>query len=79
MNCPTILTENLCLRPFTQSDAITMHKILNGKDVLRYFPGTQTPTLEQVERMIGRLLTHRTAPRVLPASAGMGNRCNVGE
>ena len=58
MNCPTILTENLCLRPFTQSDANTMHKILNGKDVLKYFPGTQTPTLEKVERMIGRLLTH---------------------
>lgn len=53
-----IWTENLCLRPFTPADAIPMHRIINGKDVLKYFPGTQTLTLEQVERMIDRLLTH---------------------
>ena len=55
---PTIETERLWLRPFTPQDATTMHQILNGPDVLKYFPGPQTVTEAQVERMIGRLLTH---------------------
>ncbi|MCP4363180.1 MAG: GNAT family N-acetyltransferase [Chloroflexi bacterium] len=55
---PTITTGRLCLRPFTPVDATPLHHILNGKDVLKYFPGTQTPSQEQVERMIGRLLNH---------------------
>ena len=55
---PTIETERLRLRPFTPEDAPAMHHILNGPDVLKYFPGPQTVTEAQVERMIGRLLTH---------------------
>jgi ribosomal-protein-alanine N-acetyltransferase len=35
-----------------------MHRILNGPDVLKYFPGPQTVTEVQVDRMIGRILTH---------------------
>ncbi len=58
MNIPTISTARLILRPFTPADAETMHQIMSGKDVLRYFPGTKVPTQEQVRRMIGRLLQH---------------------
>ncbi|MCP4421853.1 MAG: GNAT family N-acetyltransferase [Chloroflexi bacterium] len=58
MNNPTILTENLRLRPFTPTDATSMHQIMSGKDVLRYFPGAQAPSLEQVQRMISLFLTH---------------------
>ena len=58
MIIPIIETENLRLRPFSPTDTPAMHKIMNGKDVLLYFPGTQTPSPEQVERMIGRLLAH---------------------
>ncbi len=54
----TIMTERLCLRPFTPTDATSMHQIMSGKDVLRYFPGAQAPSLEQVQRMIFRFLTH---------------------
>ena len=58
MNIPTIMTENLRLRPFTPQDSIRMHQIMNGKDVLQYFPGTQTVSQEQVARMIDRLNDH---------------------
>ena len=55
---PTIETERLWLRPFAPEDAPTMHQILNGPDVLKYFPGPQTVTEAQVERMINRILAH---------------------
>jgi RimJ/RimL family protein N-acetyltransferase len=58
MNIPTLTTENLRLRPFTPADATPMHHILNGKDVLKYFPGPQSLTAEQVQRSISQLLTH---------------------
>ena len=58
MEIPTITTQNLRLRPFTLTDAPTMHQILSGQDVLRYFPNTQPPPLEGAERMIGCLLSH---------------------
>ncbi len=58
MKIPTILTERLRLRPFTQEDTLVMHQIMNGKDVLRYFPGAQTVSQEQVARMIERLNAH---------------------
>jgi ribosomal-protein-alanine N-acetyltransferase len=58
MTTPTLSTKNLLLRPFTLADVQVMHRILNGRDVLRYFPGSQSLTEEQVERSIGRLLDH---------------------
>jgi len=48
----------LRLRPFTPEDAPTMHQILDGPDVLKYFPGPQTVTEVQIERMISRILAH---------------------
>lgn len=51
-------TSRLCLRPFTLEDTIAMHQIINGKDVLKYFPGTQTLTAAQVRRMIERMVAH---------------------
>ena len=58
MMIPTIETGRLWLRPFTPEDTPTMHRILNGQDVLKYFPGPQTVTGAQVERMISRMLAH---------------------
>lgn len=58
MNIPTYMTDRLILRAFTEADAVPMHHIMSGKDVLRYFPGTQAPSLEGVQRMIQRLLKH---------------------
>ena len=58
MNIPTITTERVRLRPFTLEDTLTMHQIINGKDVLKYFPGSKTVTEAQVQRMIERIQAH---------------------
>ena len=55
MKIATVTTEHLNLRPFTTADAATMHQIINGKDVLQYFPGNQSVTREQVQGMIKRI------------------------
>ena len=58
MKTPTITTERLHLRQFTVEDTPTMHQIINGKDVLKYFPGSKTVTEAQVQRLIERIRTH---------------------
>ncbi len=55
---PTITTERLRLRPFIPSDAAAMHQIMNGENVLRYFPNAHTPPLEQVQRIVDRTIAH---------------------
>ncbi len=55
---PKITTPRLTLRPFTEEDIDPMHQILIGKDVLRYFPNTDPPQRERVERMVLGLLKH---------------------
>jgi RimJ/RimL family protein N-acetyltransferase len=57
-NVPTIMTPRLTLRPFAEEDIDPLHQILIGKDVLRYFPKTDPPRREQVERMAFRLFEH---------------------
>lgn len=54
----TLKTPRLVLRPFTPADTERLYTIISGKDVLKYFPGTTTPSQEQVGKMIGRLLNH---------------------
>ena len=58
MNIPTMTTENLYLRPFSQTDVPDMFHILNGENVLQYFPSTKPPTQEQVQKMIDLILQH---------------------
>ena len=58
MSIPTRITQRLILRPFTESDVDPMHRILNGKDVLRYFPPTDPPGRDRVHSMISGLLKH---------------------
>jgi ribosomal-protein-alanine N-acetyltransferase len=55
---PTITTSRLILRPFTGADVDPMHRILNGEGVLRYFPPTDPPARDRVQRMISGLLKH---------------------
>jgi RimJ/RimL family protein N-acetyltransferase len=54
----TITTPRLDLRPFTLADAGPFHRILCGKDVLHYFPRSDPPPLERVEKWIGQVLAH---------------------
>ena len=58
MDVPTITTSRLTLRSFNLEDAEPLHSILNGKDVLRYFPSTQPPPLERVQNLLDRQLAH---------------------
>lgn len=58
MTIPTIKTDRLTLRAFTQADTDALTLILNGDDVLRYFPTTTPPTRDCVAKMITRILHH---------------------
>ncbi len=58
MNIPTIATSYLTLRPFRPEDAPALHAILSEKDILQYFPSTQTPTLDQTQKFISHQLEH---------------------
>jgi ribosomal-protein-alanine N-acetyltransferase len=55
---PIVNTKRLILRAFTEADVDPMHRILNGEGVLRYFPPTDPPAHERVQRMISGLLKH---------------------
>jgi ribosomal-protein-alanine N-acetyltransferase len=54
----TIATPRLILRALTEEDIEPMVRILGGEDVLRYFPKTDPPPRERVEKMILGLLRH---------------------
>lgn len=58
MKISTITTQNLTLRAFTGEDADAMFKVLNGQDVLKYFPSSEPMTQELVQKMINFLLNH---------------------
>jgi RimJ/RimL family protein N-acetyltransferase len=55
---PTIATPRLVLRAFTAEDAEALHRLLSEEGVLRYFPATDPPSMDRVQQMISRLLTH---------------------
>ncbi len=46
------------MRPFKSEDALRLHSIYQEKDVLKYFPGSSSPSLEQVESFVSRQYTH---------------------
>ena len=54
----TLTTPRLSLRPFTLADAGPFHQILCGRDVLRYFPRSDPPPRERVEKWLNRVLAH---------------------
>ena len=58
MQIPTLTTDRLILRGFTQQDVDALHDVLSERDVHRYFPLTDLPTREQVEKVIADQLAH---------------------
>ena len=56
MSIPTFETERLRLRPFVHEDAVRLHQILAVDGVLRYYPSSDPPDLERVERLVARQL-----------------------
>ena len=58
MHIPTVKTDRLILRPFTEHDAEELHRILAQEGVLRYFPNTEPPPLDRVQKFIAAQLEH---------------------
>jgi len=58
MSTPTIGTTRLTLRHFTHLDAEPLHKILGVPGVLEYFPSSDPPDLERVQKLVQRQIDH---------------------
>jgi ribosomal-protein-alanine N-acetyltransferase len=58
MEIPTLETARLVLRPFAESDAGPLCRILSEKGILRYFPNPEAPPLDKVQRLVARQLEH---------------------
>jgi len=58
MDIPTLATARLLLRAFTEQDADPLHRILNERDILRYFPNPAPPSRERVQQVIAGQLKH---------------------
>ncbi len=58
MSIPTITTTRLVLRPFTLEDTDPLHQILNQDGVLQYFPKSDPPPRDRVEKLINHQLKH---------------------
>lgn len=58
MDIPTIETARLTLRPFNLDDSKPLYQILSVPNVLRYFPSSDPPDLDRVEKLIERRIKH---------------------
>ena len=58
MIIPTLKTKRLTLRAFRAQDARLLHLLMCEENVLRYFPRTEPPPLERVERLVASYLKH---------------------
>lgn len=58
METPTTETPRLRLRPFTLDDIDPLHQLMDDPEVMRYFPTTDLPSREQIERLVRGQLAH---------------------
>lgn len=58
MPIPILHTDLLTLRPFTLADVQPLHRILSEPDILQYFPRTDPPDIERVQKIIQHQLAH---------------------
>ena len=58
MDVPTITTDRLVLRPFTEQDAEPLYHILAQEGVLRYFPNPDPPSPDRVGRFVAHQIKH---------------------
>jgi ribosomal-protein-alanine N-acetyltransferase len=58
MITPSIETTRLVLRPFSLDDAEPLHQILISQGILQYFPSSDPPDLERVQRLVKRQIEH---------------------
>lgn len=60
MNIPTLTTDRLRLRPFTEADIDPLHQMLSDPEVLRYMPVTDPPNRQWIERFVTHRIEHWT-------------------
>ena len=58
MSIPTLKTTRLTLRPFTKQDARPLCQILSVPGVLEYFPSSDAPDLERVQKLVQKQIDH---------------------
>ena len=58
MKVPTVTTNRLVLRPFTEADTHPLHRILSKAAVIRYMPNTIPPPIEKVQKFISHQIAH---------------------
>jgi ribosomal-protein-alanine N-acetyltransferase len=58
MVIPTRNSERLTLRPFVEADAVPLQRIMGQPDMLQYFPNSNPPEIDRVERLINYQLEH---------------------
>jgi ribosomal-protein-alanine N-acetyltransferase len=54
----SIQTPPLALRPLQPTDAVVLHRIYQSEGVLRYFPDSDPPPLEKVQRFLAGQQAH---------------------
>jgi ribosomal-protein-alanine N-acetyltransferase len=57
-NAPSLVTDRLTLRLFSQEDATVLQLVLDDPDVWRFFPRTEVPTLARTKAYIEGQLAH---------------------
>jgi len=58
MNIHSVTTSHLNLRPFTHDDIVSFYNVLNEDSIMRYFPNSNPPSLERVEKLISGQIKH---------------------
>lgn len=58
MSIPRIRTARLTLRSFTLQDAEPLQQILSIPGVLEYFPSSDPPDLERVQKLVQKQIDH---------------------
>ena len=58
LSIPTLTTPRLTLRPFTQNDDKHLHRIMNEPKIMQFFPNTEPPGMERVQKIIENQLNH---------------------
>lgn len=58
MSTPVIKTPRLKLRPFSLDDAEDLHQILYTPGVLQYYPSSDPPDLDRVQKLVQRQIEH---------------------
>lgn len=60
VSIPTLATPRMILRGFSSDDVEPLHEILSEPGVLRYFPSSDPPPVERVEKLIENHKSHWT-------------------